>query len=120
MSQFTRKERALLLFAGLLLGACSAWAGSKAYTLDWAHPGEELSYRTCGCADACWVAEVQEKASHILRARLRCDCETLYYYQPSREPQRTVLGSCDAINNGDDKFDAIGRRLQELLHRRAQ
>lgn len=49
------------VFALLLLtaeGTAKAQSGGS-YKLNWDVPGEELIYRSCGCADACWVAEVR-------------------------------------------------------------
>ncbi len=92
------------------------FSGSGTMQIAWPSKGEILSYQSCGCADSCWQAELQERHSRILKARLRCDCETLFYYQPTAEPQRRVIGSCDVINNSDDKQAAIRRQIELLLH----
>lgn len=112
-----------LVCAGLLLALSGAPAQAQtplrpaAQTLDWERSDEVLTYRTCGCADACWVAEVTDRRTHILKARLRCDCETLLAYRPLAEPARTVEGRCEAVNASGDKFGALRARLQGLLGR---
>jgi hypothetical protein len=90
-----------------------AAGGDDTYPLDWPHAGEVLAYHSCGCADSCWVAEVKNRRTNKLRARLRCDCETLSYEVPSRKP--VMLGSCEAINGSTDKAGAISAKLEELL-----
>ena len=95
----------------------SAWAGDagghRTYPLDWHAPGEVLLYHTCGCADACWVAEVRVERTKVLKARLQCDCEMLHFKRPSAKPK--VLGSCEAINTSDQKMDVIADQLKQLL-----
>ncbi|GKT22667.1 hypothetical protein [Acidovorax sp. SUPP3334] len=91
-------------------------AGGGAYRLDWPHPGEVLSYRSCGCADACWVAEVRHQRTKALNARLRCDCETLHFAQSANPSKETVLGSCEAIRRDGSKPQAIRQTLEQLLH----
>ncbi len=106
---------------GIALLLCANGAQAQAShiprTLDWSRSDEVLTYRTCGCADACWVAEVTDRRTHILKARLRCDCETLLAYRPLAEPARTVEGRCEAVNASGDKFGALRARLQGLLGR---
>ncbi|WCM91866.1 hypothetical protein M5C99_15965 [Acidovorax sp. NCPPB 2350] len=108
------------IFAGcLLLGvglAAHASGGAATYPLDWPHVGEVLTYRACGCADACWVAEVRLLRTKALKARLRCDCETLRYQQSSAGSEEKALGGCEPINGSERKSDAIRERLEQLLH----
>lgn len=109
--------RLILLSVGLAAVAASAQAQSSraVQVLDWPRDGEVLRYRSCGCADDCWVAEVTDQRTHVLKARLRCDCETLFSYRPLSEPARAVAGRCEAIHASGDKFAAIRERLQQLL-----
>lgn len=117
------KIEPLLLLAGLwsCFAAFAAFAagGNRATPLDWPHKGEVLEYRSCGCADACWVAEVRDRRTQAPKARLHCDCETLSYDRFLPTPEHVVLGRCDAINGSDDKAAAIGAKLEELRSTKA-
>ena len=48
----------------------SAWAhdsgGPRTYPLEWRGRGEVLLYRSCGCADGCWVAELRAERTKLL------------------------------------------------------
>lgn len=111
-------SRPLHLLAGCFLAGLGLHAsgGTGAYRLDWPHPGEVLTYRACGCADACWVAEVRHRRTQALQARLRCDCETLFYEQPSAPARTGTLGSCEPIHRNGRKPEAIRERLEQFLH----
>lgn len=94
--------------------------GTGIYRLDWRpHAGEVLSYRSCGCADACWVAEVRDQRTSALKARLRCDCESLHYARSSNPYKEKALDSCETINRSGRKPEAIREKLEQLLHRTA-
>ncbi|GKT01120.1 hypothetical protein AVKW3434_17045 [Acidovorax sp. SUPP3434] len=103
---------ACALTAGMVAHA----GGTGAYALDWPHAGEALTYRSCGCADACWVAEVRDRRTKALKARLRCDCETLHYQQASAGPRESVVGACEPINGSERKPEALRERLELLLN----
>jgi len=109
-------------FLASILSACfvatdvTAYAGgSGTSSLDWPHAGEVLDYRSCGCADACWMAEVRHQRTKALKARLRCDCETLHYSRFANPSVETDFGSCEAINRSERKPEAIREKLEELL-----
>jgi len=103
------------ILALLLLAGPTAWAagGTNEYELDWPQQDEALMYRSCGCADACWVAEVRERSSQQVKARLRCDCSELSYSADGAAEQ-PLAESCAAINAGPDKGALIGAKLREL------
>ena len=106
------------LFAMGLVCASAAWGagGTGSTALAWKHPGETLVYRSCGCADACWVAEVRDRRTSAVKARLRCDCEVLHFERPAVVAAApAVLGSCAALNGSEDKAGAIGSALDGLL-----
>jgi len=107
-----------LLFAMALVCASTAWSagGTGSTALPWKHPGETLVYRSCGCADACWVAEVRDRRTSAVKARLRCDCEVLHFERPAEAAPPVTLGSCETLNRSDRKADAIGAALDALLH----
>lgn len=111
-----RRYGCLLFLALAAAGGASAQSGHQ-YKLDWSVPGEELIYRSCGCADSCWVAEVRSIRKKTVKAKLRCDCEKLYFSSAS-DAERVVSESCDAFNE-DGKMDRIAPRIKELQSRRA-
>lgn len=107
-----------LPLAWVLLGAafaCGAYAsqGAGVYELPWHTRGEVLEYHACGCASSCWVAEVRNARTRALKARLRCDCERLFYMPGPRGPERVEAQSCEL--GSDDKSQAIGKTLKRLL-----
>jgi hypothetical protein len=104
----------LLITAWLATASATALAGSGEYPLPWPNAGEVLMYRSCGCADACWVAEVRQRRTHQPLARLRCDCSTLSYSSNGRAPDRPLNESCEAINQGPDKAESIRRKIESL------
>lgn len=106
------------LIAVLLAPAALASGGTGEYPLDWRGRGEVLAYHSCGCADGCWEAEVRPARGRKVLARLRCDCEKLYFYRPGHGPERVVAASCDAINEHDGKAELIRREMERLLRRR--
>lgn len=109
--------RRVLVLAGLLCTSISWGAGGTGTTvLAWRHAGETLVYRSCGCADACWVAEVRDRRTQVPKARLRCDCEVLHFEQLAVAAPHVTLGSCEALNGSERKADAIGEALDTLLH----
>lgn len=89
-------------------------------TADWDGPGEVLEYHSCGCADACWVAEVRHRKTQRLKARLRCDCEKAYFsVGPSKiggPAEQVFENSCTRFEQ-DDKFAAINKALKRILKR---
>lgn len=87
-----------------------AAGGRPKYQLDWDRAGEVLTYQSCGCADSCWTAEL--RAARKLKARLRCDCEKLYFAK-GQELERQIADSCDELN-GSTKMQAIPQRMKEL------
>lgn len=82
------------------------------YKLNWDVPGEELIYRSCGCADACWVAEVRSVRKKTVKATLRCSCDKLYFSK-GKGLERVVSGDCDEFNQVG-KMDLISKRTKEL------
>ncbi|NVM75978.1 hypothetical protein FHW83_001765 [Duganella sp. SG902] len=101
-------------FAFLLLATGGVFAQSGAsYKLDWNVKGQELIYRSCGCADSCWVAEVRSlRQKKRVVAALRCDCEKLYFSDAAGK-ERMVSESCAAFD-AEGKMDLISKRLKEL------
>lgn len=109
------KLGALLVLA--LAGQGGAAGGSGAYPLDWGRPGETLQYRSCGCADRCWVAEVKHQRSRKTLASLRCDCERLFGRVGIRGAEVEHSPSCSAIDDADNKPRAIREALEQMLGR---
>ena len=109
-------SRGVLALLGFLC-VVPAWGagGTGESLLAWRHPGEVLVYRSCGCADACWVAEVRDRRSQRAKVRLRCDCEVLHFERLAVAAAPVALGSCAALNGSGDKAGAIGSALDDLL-----
>ncbi|MES2610820.1 MAG: hypothetical protein V4679_11305 [Pseudomonadota bacterium] len=105
--------------AALLLALASPtlWAAGGAYPLDWGRSGEVLEYRSCGCADSCWVAEVKNRRTRQTLARLRCDCERLFSQVGTRGAEKERAPSCSAFEGTKDKQSAIRQELERLLGR---
>ena len=79
--------------------------------------GETLQYRSCGCADRCWVAEVKHQGSRKTLATLRCDCERLFARVGTSGPEVERSPTCSAIDDGDNKPRAIREALEQMLGR---
>jgi len=102
------------VFALLLLtaeGTANAQSG-RSYKLNWDVPGEELIYRSCGCADACWVAEVRSVRKMGSKAALRCDCEKLYFSEDNGL-EITISDDCKEFSQVG-KMDLISKRIKAL------
>nr|WP_307955329.1 hypothetical protein [Shewanella putrefaciens] len=91
---------------------CGQWGSWRiSVGLACSRRGADLS--SCGCADSCWVAEVrQAKAEKPLIAKLRCDCEKLYFTDKTGI-ERVVAENCDDLNT-DNKVDLILERINQL------
>jgi len=103
---------ASLALLAMMAGDARASGGTGEYDLDWPVRGERLAYHSCGCADDCWVAELRR--GRALRARLRCDCEKLYFWRPGGGGEQLVGEDCRATNHAD-KPTVIRQHLQHLL-----
>lgn len=101
----------------LLLLTKSAFSSSNAgaYFLPWAIKSERLTYRSCGCADSCWIAELRERKSRRLKALLRCDCEDLHGVYPANYSERKLQKSCAEINSSSDKLAAVSQTMKKLV-----
>ena len=108
---------ATLLFTAVLAPNVHAAGGTGSYTLPWSTHGEVLEYRSCGCGDSCWVAELRDARTKALKARLRCDCERLHATVGPRGKERAQAASCPVGGDGIDKPQAIGEAMQRLLRR---
>jgi hypothetical protein len=104
---------ALLLFSTGL----SAYASSnpQLYTLSWTTKGETLTYRSCGCADSCWLAWLRDRRTKRLKATLRCDCENLFAVFPANSKEKPLEQSCSAINESPEKFRLISEKMKEIV-----
>lgn len=103
-----------VLFMAALASVAHAAGGTGSYTLPWNTPGEVLEYRSCGCGDSCWVAELRDARTKALKGRLRCDCERLHATAGPKGREREQAASCPA---GGDKPKAIGEAMERLLRR---
>ena len=105
-----RIHRLFLIAMLVLLPAVQAAGQHHKYNLDWPRAGEVLTYRSCGCADAGWTAELRKGKK--LKARLRCDCEKLYFTK-ELGPEQKIADSCDEFN-AEGKMELIPQRMKEL------
>lgn len=100
------------------VGSCAYASGGKEHKLEWPVRGEVLVYRSCGCADSCWTAEVRDTKAKKMKFRLHCDCEILTFSNPSVSEHQVVDNSCTAINDSEDKFGAIRATMERLVGHR--
>jgi hypothetical protein len=116
-----------------LLFFCSSLAaygagGTGIYELDWDNPSEVLEYHSCGCGDACWVAELRNRKTKQLKARLACDCEKLYASFAEAEhggtfveskSNRVIRDNCSAFETHEEnaKPKEIAKTMKSLLKR---
>lgn len=114
--------KSLILFL-LLLGLAGAAAASCCNgisRLNWESRHDILEYHSCGCADACWVAELRQKKTRRLKARLRCDCEKSYVSigpGPIGGPLERPYENTCIMFEGDNKFQAIHDAMKEIATR---
>lgn len=111
-----KKHAALCLVFFLMLGNVSASSNPPLYRLPWAEKNQTLTYRSCGCADSCWVAELREKKTRKLQSKLRCDCEMLWVTHPAKTAERSLLQTCVAINEDPEKMQRISELMGEIVH----
>lgn len=105
------KLLALSAIATLLILPPAKAAGQHTkFELDWHRQGEVLTYQSCGCADSCWTAELRKGKK--LKARLRCDCEKLYFAKELGQEQE-VADNCKEFN-AEHKMELIPQRMKEL------
>ena len=111
-----------VLYICAMAAAPSAYSssGNSEDKLEWPVHGEILAYHSCGCADSCWVAEVHGARTKTVKARLRCDCEKLYFFRAGDEKERIVSESCSSINDSESKFDLIPRKMESLIRSKVE
>lgn len=115
------RSRLIMLLLPGIASTCFAAGGTGEYELPWPHQGEVLMYHSCGCGDACWVAEVRERRSRKVLNRLGCDCSSLSYAAGGqRKRSRPLQESCDEINDSSDKAGRIKSKIEQLRRSAAQ
>jgi len=126
MTQFVRKFAfSSLLFFCSSLAAYGA-GGTGIAELDWDNPSEVLEYHSCGCGDACWVAELRNRKTRQLKVRLACDCEKLYASFTEAKPSdkfiqsdsnRVIRDDCSVYETHEEnaKPKAIAKTMKSLL-----
>jgi hypothetical protein len=95
-------------------GLADASSDPQLSTLDWPVKSEKLTYRSCGCADACWVAELRTWNRKRLKAKLRCDCSSLYVTYPVNTAEQKRAGSCP-MNDEPDKMAEISKEMKAVV-----
>jgi hypothetical protein len=109
----TRIQLVILLLLGMSV-PCFAAGGTGEYALPWPHKPEILMYHSCGCGDSCWVAEVRERKTKKVLARLSCDCRSLSYSKNGRTPDVPINESCEEMNESTNKADLIKNKIEQL------
>lgn len=113
--KFMRSTQLFILsFLTLYGGFANASSDPQLYTLKWPVKGEQLTYRSCGCADGCWVAELRTGNRKRLKAKLQCDCSSLYVTYPMNEAEQKRAESCP-MNNGPDKMGKISEEMKAVV-----
>ena len=97
----------------MILGMASlALAQSGQFqNLEWSNPKEELIYHSCGCADSCWVADLQDTKTHLSKIKLSCDCEVMHLEINGQEIAYTE--SCQVFEK-EDKFKKIAHEILSI------
>ncbi|CAG9172627.1 hypothetical protein [Cupriavidus pampae] len=108
----TLKLLAAALLASLIATPVFASGGTGTYRLPWNTKGQVLEYRSCGCGDSCWVAQVRNVQTKAVVATLRCDCEQLHYSTKTRAEERQMPEACPSP---DKKETFIQQTLKTLL-----
>ncbi len=91
------------------------------YNLNWGSSDEVLEYHSCGCSDSCWVAEVLDKKTRQIKARLRCDCEKSYFSiganKIGSKSEHIYEKSCSRFENLDlnEKPKVIRKTMESIL-----
>jgi hypothetical protein len=106
---------ASLICMALFAGYANSSSNPQADTLPWPRKGEQLTYRSCGCADSCWLAELRDRKSRRLVASLRCDCSSLLVTYPAKSPERELTNSCSDLNERADKRAAIAEKMKNVV-----
>ncbi|MFY2561154.1 hypothetical protein ACN469_26365 [Corallococcus terminator] len=87
------------------------------YTLPWENKSQVLEYRSCGCADSCWVAELRAKKGRKLLAKLRCDCEKLWVIPSPDAKETEYRATCEGFDT-EQKLDLIAEELRRVVKAR--
>ena len=83
--------------------------------IEWPNKKQRLEYRTCGCADSCWTAQLWDisRKKRKLLASLRCDCESIWAKVGNKKEYQHEK-TCDVY--GDmSKMTYIRTQMQELI-----
>jgi hypothetical protein len=114
-----RKRLREVWLLGALLLPVLARAGAYEYTLPWENPAQELKYRNCGCADACWIAELRSKKSGNLLVKLRCTCEKLMVTSAADvKKEEEYRPDCKGFDT-EEKFARIAAEVKALQESRS-
>jgi len=108
---------AIVMLLGVHGGSATSSSNPQVYSLPWNAKGESLIYRSCGCADECWVAELKTRNSKRFIARLRCDCSSLYVTYPANSVEQKYADSCSALNDRPDKMSEISKEMKTIIER---
>lgn len=113
------KQRSAVSWPGLVGFALLVLPGRvvadhSLYTLDWENKSQVLEYRSCGCADSCWVAELRAKKGRKLLAGLRCDCTRLWVIPSPGAKEVEHRPTCEGFDEVG-KFERITEELRKVV-----
>lgn len=89
-------------------------ADHSLYTLPWENKSQVLEYRSCGCADSCWVAELRAKKGRKLLAGLRCDCTRLWVIPSPGAKEVEYRPTCEGFDV-EGKLDRITEEMRRVV-----
>jgi hypothetical protein len=104
----------ILCVLTLYAGYAQPSSEPQLYMLPWSAKGEQLTYRSCGCADQCWVAELRTGKRKRLKAKLRCYCSSLYVTYPANMAEQKRSESC-SMNDDPDKMAEIAKEMKTIV-----
>jgi hypothetical protein len=114
-AKFMRSTQLFILSLLTLYGGfANASSDPQLYTLKWQAKGEQLTYRSCGCAGACWIVELRTGNRKRLKAKLRCDCSSLYMTYPVNAAELKRAESCP-MNDAPDKMAEISKDMKAVV-----
>jgi hypothetical protein len=105
----------ILILLPLVATNAIASSGNRIQKLDWSKKSEVLEYHSCGCADSCWIAELKNKRTKKVMARLRCNCEKIFSLSPRSKDEVIFRADCKMFE-GMDKLDVITSEIKKLMN----
>ena len=71
--------------------------------IEWHNSKYKVVYQTCGCADMCWSATLIESKLNKRIAKIRSDCEAVFFSKTECDSERRLSVPPDWFQS-EDKF----------------